>query len=222
MSLNQQLTEFRFNLETLDLLTSMGKSTDYSNQMLGELGLNAQLIKFMQSNRMLLNSVLLRLQLYSEQNMSEQKVRSSLSVLNNQSVHVLLDYLYKSSESSKESSKETKKEVKKASPPPTPKPEVVQEPVQEEQEEQEEHEEEQQEEADEEEESHFDSFFSACVRQSDDATHVVKMSAMYDAFNKWWSNHYEDEVPSKDELKEYLAERLGHPIKSNVSNVSLI
>jgi hypothetical protein len=210
MSLNQQLTEFRFNLETLDLLSSMGKSADYSNQMLSELGLNSQLVKFMQSSRMLLNSVLLRLQLYSEQNMSEQKIRSNLSVLNNQSVHVLLDYLYKSNDN--------KKEVKKTSPPPTPKPEpelVHQEP----EENHEEHEEEQEED---EEESHFDSFFSSCVRQSDDATHVVKMSAMYDAFSKWWSNNYEDEVPTKDELKEYLVERLGHPIKSNVSNVSLI
>ncbi len=215
MSLNQQLTEFRFNLETLDLLSSMGKSVDYSNQMLGELGLNSQLIKFMQSNRMLLNSVLLRLQLYSEQNMSEQKVRSSLSVLNNQSVHILLDYLYKSS-----STVETKKEVKKPSPPPTPKPEP--ESVKEEEEHQEDEHQEDEHQEEDEEESHFDSFFSSCVRQSDDATHVVKMSAMYDAFSKWWSNNYEDEVPTKDELKEYLVERLGHPIKSNVSNVSLI
>ena len=206
MSLNQQLTEFRFNLETLDLLTTMGKSSDYANQMLSELGLNTLLIKFMQSSRMLLNSVLLRLQLYSEQNMSEQKVRSSLSVLNNQSVHVLLDYLYKSST-------DTKKETKKVSPPPTPK--QVQEPEPE-------LESEHNNDENQEEESHFDSFFSSCVRQSDDATHVVKMSAMYDAFNKWWSNHYEDEVPTKDELKEYLSEKLGHTIKSNVSNVSLI
>ena len=217
MSLNQQLTEFRFNLETLDLLATMGKSSDYSLQMLSELGLNSQLIKFMQSSRMLLNSVLLRLQLYSEQNMSEQKVRSSLSVLNNQSVHVLLDYLYKSNLSVKETIKETKK----VSPPPTPK--LVQEPEPEHESEPEHQDEDNQEEDNqEEEESHFDSFFSSCVRQSDDATHVVKMSAMYDAFSKWWSNHYEDEVPSKDELKEYLVEKLGHPIKSNVSNVSLI
>lgn len=217
MSLNQQLTEFRFNLETLDLLTTMGKSSDYSLQMLSELGLNAQLIKFMQSSRMLLNSVLLRLQLYSEQNMSEQKVRSSLSVLNNQSVHVLLDYLYKSNVSVKEIVKDNKK----VSPPPTPKPEPEPESEHEHHDD-DNQEEDNQEEDNQEEESHFDSFFSSCVRQSDDATHVVKMSAMYDAFSKWWSNNYEDEVPSKDELKEYLVEKLGHPIKSNVSNVSLI
>jgi ribosomal protein L12E/L44/L45/RPP1/RPP2 len=214
MSLTQQLTEFRFNLETLDLLNNMGKTSEYSTQMLGELGLTQQLIKFMQTNRMLLNSVLLRLQLYSEQNLNEQKIRSSLSILNNPSVGTLLDYLYKSTTVT--SIKEVKKTV---SPPPTP-VQVQQEPEVEEQEEQEEQEDEVAEESDAE-ESHFDSFFSSCVRQSDDASHTVKMSAMYDTFSKWWSNNYEDETPTKDELKEYLSERLGHTIKSIVSNVSL-
>ena len=211
MSLVQQLTEFRFNLETLDLLNNMGKTNEYSTQMLGELGLTSQLIKFMQSQRMLLNSVLLRLQLYSEQNLNEQKIRSSLAVLNNTSVSALLDYLYKST-SSVVSTVSAKKVV---TPPPTPQPQY-QEP-------QEEPQEEEVEEAEVEEdgESHFDSFFSSCLRQSDDASHTVKMSAMYDAFTKWWSNNYEDETPTKDELKEYLSEKLGHTIKSTVSNVSL-
>ncbi len=212
MSLTQQLTEFRFNLETFDLLNSMGKSSDYSNQMLGELGLSTQLIKFMQSQRMLLNSVLLRLQLYSEQNLSEQKIRSCLTVLNNSSVNSLLDYLYKS----------TTKETKKSSPAPSPPPKVAEPEISEHEEDAHADEAEQEEEQEDNEESHFDSFFSSCVHHSDDASHTVKMSAMYDAFSKWWSNNYEDETPTKDELKEYLSERLGHTIKSIVSNVSLV
>ena len=218
MSLNQQLTEFRFNLETLDLLNTMGKTIEYSTQMLNELGFSSSLINFMQNNRMLLNSVLLRLQLYSEQNINEQKIRSNLAMLNNSSVNVLLDYLYKST-----------KKVSISSPPPTPtssikKKEVkVVEPEKEPEEEHiEEHEEEHIEEPEDAEDNHFEIFFSACVQQTDDATHVVKMSAMYDAFTKWWNNNYEDEVPSKDELKEYLTEKLGRQIKSTVSNVSLI
>jgi hypothetical protein len=210
MSLVQQLTEFRFNLETLDLLNNMGKTSEYSTQMLGELGLSSQLIKFMQMNRMLLNSVLLRLQLYSEQNLNEQKIRTSLSILNNASVSNLLDYLYKSTSTST-----SKKSV---SAPPSPPPAPVLADTEEAQEERGEEDEAEQEDN---EESHFDSFFSSCVRLSDDASHTVKMSAMYDAFSKWWSNNYEDETPTKDELKEYLSEKLGHAIKSTVSNVSL-
>ena len=202
MSLSQQLTEFRFNLETLDLLDNMGKSSEYSLQMLGELGFNEQLVKFMKSNRMLLNSVLLRLQLYCEQNMNEQNIRTSLSVLNNQSVNILIDYFYKSN-----LIKSTSQEITKSCSPP-PQQKVIEHVIDNNN--------------DDEEESHFDSFFTSCVHVSDDATNVVKMSAMYDAFTKWWSNNYEDETPSKDELKEYLSEKLGHPIKSNVSNVSLI
>ena len=71
------------------------------------------------------------------------------------------------------------------------------------------------------EQNHFEVFFSSCVKQTDDATDVVKMSAMYEAFTKWWNKNYEDEVPSKDELKDFLSEKLGRQIKSTVSNVSL-
>jgi hypothetical protein len=215
MSLNQKLNEFRFNLETLDLLNNMGKST----QLLSELGFSSELLTFMQNNRNLLNSVLLRLQLYGEQNMTELKVRSGLSMLNNQSVNSLLDYLYKSS-----STEETKTEQKSKSKPSSPKPVPVPEPEPEHEEElqtTEENQDEQEENADDE-ENHFEKFFSDCVQVSDDATHVVKMSAMYDAFNKWWANYSEDEVPSKDELKEFLSGKLERQIKSTISNVSLI
>jgi hypothetical protein len=219
MSLTQQLTEFRFNLETFDLLNSMGKSSDYSNQMLGELGFSTQLVKFMQSYRMLLNSVLLRLQLYSEQNLSEQKIRSSLAILNNPSVNSLLDYLYKNTSTPKETKKSSGTSSKTPTPPPTP---VVEPEVSEHEEEVKEEAEEAEEAAEEDvDENPFDNFFSSCVRQSDDASHTVKMSAMYDKFCKWWSDNYEDETPTKDELKEYLSERLGNTIKSIVSNVSL-
>ena len=72
-----------------------------------------------------------------------------------------------------------------------------------------------------EEENHFETFFTARVRESEDPTHVVKMSEMYNAFTSWWSEQYEDETPSKDELKEFLSERLGRQIKTTVTNVSL-
>ena len=151
--------------------------------------------------------------------MTELKVRSGLSMLNNQSVNSLLDYLYKSS------TQDEPKVDKVKSKPSSPKQEKVPEPepepeVEEEVLTTEEHQEE--ENADEEEEDHFEKFFSTCVKVSDDATHVVKMSAMYEAFNTWWARYYNDEVPSKDELKEFLSSKLDRQIKSTVSYVSLI
>jgi hypothetical protein len=155
----------------------------------------------MVSQRNILNMVLLRLQLYSEQNTSEVKVRSGLAGLNNPSVHTLLDYLFKVTQSVKKSTPV----VALVSPPPLTPPVMV--PDDEEEEEGE--------------ENYFETFFSAHVRESDDATNSVKLSHMYEVFTKWWNEHYEDEVSTKDELKEYLSEKLGQKIKSTVSNISL-
>jgi hypothetical protein len=225
MSLSQSLNEFRFNLETLDLLLSMGRSHDEVVSTLGTLGFNAVLVSFLTGPRTLLNSVLLRLQLYSEQNFPEQKVRSSLAVLNNAGVNSLVDYLYGSSTVSvsvsvpvvSASPKKVTQVAQQSAPAPQP---VVVQQVAQQAEEQEEEEEDVELEEDEE-ESHFETFFTARVRESEDPTNVVKMSEMYSAFTSWWSEQYEEDAPSKDELKEFLSERLGRTIKTTVTNVSL-
>ncbi len=201
MSLSQNLNEFRFNLETLDLMTSMGRTTEQATTMLTELGFNQQLVQFMVSQRNILNMVLLRLQLYSEQNTSEAKVRSGLAGLNNPSVHTLLDYLFKVTQS-------VKKSTLNQSPPLTP-PVIVPDDESEEAEE-------------EGDENYFETFFSAHVRESDDATNSVKLSHMYEVFTKWWNETYTDEVPSKDDLKVFFSEKLGHPVKSTISNITLV
>lgn len=224
MSLSQRLTEFRFNLETLDLLTNMGKSNDTVVEMMNQLGFNQQLVTFMMSNRVLLNSVLLRLQLYSEQNLNEVKVRSSVAVLNNTYVNSLLDYLF----DTKSDGTPVKKVVPQDKPlviqldqpkavPPVKKvvshdqPPAVQPQV--------DHVDE-----DEPEEdarlTAFSNFFTECVKVTGDSTDIIKMGQMYDTFNTWWTDHCEEEAPSKDELKEYLSEKLGRTIKSTITNVS--
>ena len=211
MSLSQSLNEFRFNLETLDLLVSLGRAQDEVVSTLGTLGFNATLVSFLTGPRGLLNSVLLRLQLYSEQNYPEHKVRSSLAVLNNTGVHSLVDYLYGSVAVVQPTV--SAPPVKKTAPILLP---VVPLPAEEQEQEEEDVELEE-----DEEESHFETFFTARVRESEDPTHVVKMSEMYNVFTSWWSEQYEDETPSKDELKEFLTERLGRTIKTTVTNVSL-
>ena len=187
MSLSQNLNEFRFNLETLDLLTSMGKSTTTLNELI-----NQELVQFMVSNRTLLSSVLLRLQLYSEQNLVESKVRSSMSVLNNKSVSILLDHLYPSKV---DNTQVNNKQVKQLE-------ELI------------EVDENENEEVD---ENHFDSFFNKHIQQSEEPTDILKFSAVYDTFKTWWSSN--DEVSSKDELKDYLSEKLNCKIKQTISNV---
>jgi ribosomal protein L12E/L44/L45/RPP1/RPP2 len=216
MSLQQRLSEFRFNLETLDLMTTMGRNAQEASSMLSDVGLNQTVVNFMVSQRSLLNMVLLRLQLYSEQNMTEQKVRAGLNSLNNSSINHLLDYLYPSNV------KNTSALLSPSSSLKNNKVETPQEPEQNKNDEEHNHNEEEGEEGEEEEESHFETFFRDCVKKSDDPTNVVKMSELYNVFTKWWNEHYEDEVSTKDELKEFLSEKLGQKIKSTVSHISLL
>jgi hypothetical protein len=210
MSLSQRLSLFEFDLGSLDL-ASKNKTNDQLIQMFGSLGFNSQLVQFMLNQRMLLNRVLLRLQLYSETNMPESEVREGLSMLNNSSVTSLVDYLFNTTTNNVTSAAVI---TKKSSPPPTP---VVATAVEEDTEQVEENAEDE-----EDEESHFDSYFNTCVRESDDPTNIVKLKEMYESFNKWCNNNYEDEVPSKDDLKDYLSSRLGRKVGSTVTNVMLV
>lgn len=211
MSLSQTLSEFRFNLETLDMLTSMNHTEEQAIEMMSELGLSSSLVKFMLSQRNVLNMVLLRLKLYEKQNVDEKIVRSSLSALNNQNVESLLDLLYKTTTTHTVVAK-SKPVVNTPTPQSSPvsKTVVIQESEEEEVEVQEE------------EESHFESFFNQCVRQTDDASDTIKLSEMYNVFTKWWAEHYEDETPGKDELKDFFSEKLGVKVKSSITHIHLI
>lgn len=188
MSLVQFLTEFRFNLDTTDLLVSLGRNQVQVNDELSKLGFNTNLVQLMTTQRLLLNSVLLRLQLYSEQNTSEQKIRSGLSVLNNKNVTSLLDLAFCSTVT-----------VVPASVQQVLEPEV-----------------------DKEDESNLDRFYSECLKQTNDATDILKTSDVYDALSKWWPSHdFTEDVPDKNELKDFLTEKLGKPTKNTWSGVSL-
>lgn len=205
MTLTQRLTEFRFNLETLDLLTSMGRNNTQVMETMSQLGFNNTLVNFMTSQRALLTSVLVRLQLYSEQNFNETKVRSGLAMLSNPHVNSLLDYLFMHSTDVQVSAPVQVVPVAPVA------PVVVSAPVVNKNDEEEE---------EEEETNYFDDFFDSCVRVSDDGS--ITMKQMYEAFSKWWVDVSDDEAPAKDELKEYLSQRLGRQIKSTVTNVALV
>ena len=197
MTLLQRLSEFRFNLETMDLLTSMNRTNQQTVEEMTQLGLTTNQVNFMLNSRSLLNSCLLRLQLYSEQNLSEAKVRSSLGVLNNSHINSLLDNVFYKPETVPVQKKQTD----------TIKP--------------------QKEELDEEDDvpldevSRFDQFFNACVKQTTEPTDIVKTSDFYTSFSDWWGGIYEESVPDKNELKDFLNNKLGKSNKNTWSNVAL-
>ena len=199
MSLLQSLSEFRFNLETLDMLNNMGHTEAQATEMMSELGLSLQLVKFILSQRNILNMALLRLKLYGQQNVDEKTVRTGLSSLQYVGVSQLLDLLYKS---------DLPKVKTSSTPPSSPVNNNNQDDNDDNQD-------------DDQEESHFETFFNDCINMTDDASDVIKMSQMYDAFTTWFSQFEDEPVPSKDELKTFLSEKLGRQIKATITHISL-
>lgn len=197
MALSQSLNEFRFNMETLDMMNLMGKSQNDIVNMMSSLGFNNTLVNFMLSSRSFLNSVLLRFQLYSEQNLPEARVRTSLTALNNPGVNSLVDYLYCSQSVTQNVTSPVVKQT------------VVQPVVQQ---------------ADEpdnntEEENVLDRFFDECFLETEEPTDSIKISEMFSILTDWQTNNNVEEGTTKDELKEYLSTRLGRQIKSTVTNI---
>ena len=220
MHLKEKLNEFLFNLETARLLQSFGRTKEQIANEMTSLNFSDSLLYFQTSSRHLYDSVMLRLRLYSENNFSEKQVRDSLSVLNNSYVNSLLEYLYSS-----ESDVVSEPVNTTVQPVPVvvqPVPVVVQPTV--------EHTTElvlgegdsnEVSESEENEENPFESFFESCVQQTEEATDIVKGSDFYQAFSEWWQTQYEDTVPDKKELKNYLNEKLGKSKKSTWTNVVL-
>ena len=224
MHLKEKLSEFLFNLETARLLQSYGRTNEQITTEMTSLNFPDLLLHFQTSSRHLYVSVMLRLRLYSENGVSEHDVRNSLSTFNNSYVYALLHYLYSSEQS-------VPNLLSTCCPTcccptycyPTccqPITQPVAQPVAQTVE----HEQsnvEQSEVEESEDENPFDSFFESCVQQTDEETDIVKGSDFYQAFSEWWQEQYEDNVPDKKELKNYLNEKLGKSKKSTWTNVVL-
>ena len=210
MHLKEKLNEFLFNLETAQLLQSLGRTNEQIKNEMTNLHFSDSLLQFQTSSPHLYNSVMLRLRLYSENNFTETQVRQSLSVLNNVYVNALLEYLYASTSTVVKTPTQVQSVVETVEKPivETATVSVVETTVSNEVE-------------DSDEENLFESFFDSCVEQTDEATDIVKASDFYLAFTDWWQEQYEDNVPDKKELKNYLNEKLGKSKKSTWTNVVL-
>lgn len=215
MNLSERLNQFQFDLETLELLHDLGRSNSAVASEMESLSVTRNLVDLVLSNRRLLDSVLLRLNIYCEKNLSESSVRSSLSRLNNSGVSDLLNLLYSVSLTEVSESVNTST----ATPVSTQVTQVTSSLT--------ENLESNQESEDEDPElndlqSRLNTFFQECVNESSDATNVVKTSEFYSALTEWWGNTFSnDDFPDKKELKNYLSSRLGKATKNTWSNVSL-
>jgi hypothetical protein len=210
MHLKEKLNEFLFNLETAQLLQSLGRTNEQIKNEMTNLHFSDSLLQFQTSSQHLYNSVMLRLRLYSENNFTETQVRQSLSVLNNVYVNALLEYLYASTSTVVKTPTQVQPVVETVVEPivETSDDHVVKTTVSNEVE-------------DSEEENFFESFFDSCVEKTEEATDILKASDLYQAFTEWWQEQYKDNVPDKKDLKNYLNDKLGKSKKSIWTNVVL-
>ena len=194
MLLNQILNEFTFNLETISLLRNLGWSqTDIENEI-KSLGFSDGLLHFHTNSIKLFNSVMLRLRIYSEQNLDENTVRNSFNKLNNPNVLYLLDHLYSDSNLGQVqlSSNTSVTNMEENNDSNNLSNEVVNEVTDDVADEVS---------NDDTEENPYESFFNSCVEQTDDPTDIVKSGDFYNAFSEWWASQYNDNIPDKKNLR---------------------
>ena len=224
--MRESLEELKFNYDTLMYL----KSLNWTNTKMMEYFVNklnypsGAVTTLLTLKTSYLNSVMKRLDLYVDLNLSNKEVRLHMSKYNN--LTPLVDFLLDTSKSDEKvednTSMATSADVEKKV------VEVVEEVVEEEQLDDDDDEEVNEldvvvdeDDDDDEESSVFEKFLKENVEQTDDENDKMKSSQVYSKFKKWYSSQYDEETPSKTELKTFLNEKLGKSVKSVWKGVSL-
>ena len=215
MTFEDNLREFEFNWETLNLLQNDNWNEKELNEWMNQVNFNDDLNKFLlTSKESYVKSVLLRLKLYNKQNKTVDEVLNLLS--NNKHVHPLVKKLF-TDEHNLNNTVTNKNHEKEQ-----------------EQQKQEEQNLEKLDEADKadsledlsnnellSEEDPFDKFFNHNVEETNDKNDVVKSNEFYSTFREWYTNEYSEDVPSKKQLKSFLNDKLGKSKKSSWTGIVL-
>ena len=219
MNFQNNLTEFNFNLETLDLLKNENLDDSEIIDTLIEAGFDSELTKLLlELNRSYLNGILVRLKLYNKLDRNKNQVINNLK--DYQNLKPLIQKLFNDNENL------SVKEIKIINN--LNKEEVVEEVVEVEVEEvveEEVQEEEVQEVEDKnssDEENFYENFFMECLESTDSKKDTLKSKEIYNVFKKWYSENYSSSIPSKTELKNFLNIKLGKSVKSSWKSVKLI
>lgn len=212
MNFQNNLNEFKFNLETLDLLKNENLDNTEIIDTLIEAGFSSELTSLLLTlNRTYLNSVLVRLKLYNKLKKNKDQVINNLKDYEN--LKPLIQKLFNESENfmeivSDNNSNEHLDVVEKL------------EKLEEQGDQNKDHQEIQ--EYEEEEDNFYENFFLECLESSEDKKDTVKSKEVYNVFKKWYSKKYSSNVPSKTELKNFLNTKLGKSVKSSWNSVKLV
>lgn len=219
--MKDSLEELKFNYDTLLYLRSLNwTDTKMMGYFLNNLNYpSGAVTTLLTLKTSYLNSVMKRLDLYVDLNLSNKEVRLHMSKYNN--LVPLVDFLLDSSKSDVKVEDNTSMAVSA---------DVVEKVVEEEVEEQKLNDDEDEEEEldavvveedDDDESSVFEMFLKENVEQTNDNNDKLKSSQVYSKFKKWHVSLYDEETPSKTELKTFLNEKLGKSVKSVWKGASL-
>ena len=231
--MRDSLEELKFNVDTMLYLKNLKWSnTKMMEYFVNKLNYPSALVTVLLDTKLsFLNSVLKRLELYVELGLSNKDVKLHMCKYNN--LQPLVNYLLDTSteEETPVVVKETEVKVVKKE---VDKKELSKETsdvvVKKEEELDEEDEEDLEvdalddgveEEDDEEEANLFDEFLKDHVDQTNDDSDKMKSSQVYSKFKSWYSSQYDEDIPSKAELKSFLNDKFGKSVKSTWTGVAL-
>jgi len=225
--MKDSLEELKFNFDTVLYLKQLGWSqTKMMEYFVNKLNYPSSTVNTLLTLKTsYLNSVFKRLELYVDMKLSNDEVKLHMSKYKNLEslVNYLLDTCKEEDDDKTENTQnnvvnntEVRKEVLEVK-------EVV-EKVEENDDEDDEEETNDLDvvEEDEEDESNvFEKFLEENVEKTDNDNDKIKSSQVYSKFKKWFSSNYDDETPSKVELKSFLNDKLGKSVKSVWTGASL-
>ena len=197
MNFQNNLEEFTFNLETLDFMKTQNLSETEIVESLSQANFSEELTKLvLKTNRSFLNSVLLRLKLYSKFNYDQ--VNEKLNKYNMQPLIQKLFVEEQVVEQVVESNEEHVEEQVE---------EPVEEPVIELQED--------------DDENYFNTFYQKYITKTSNKKDTIKSKEVYSVYREWYTNEYSENVPSKSDLKNFLNQKLGKSSKNTWTSVTL-
>jgi hypothetical protein len=203
MTFQNRLDEFNFHRETMEML-QLEKDPSLVETM-ESVGFSKYLTTFLlNTNATYFNGVMLRLKLYAKKNMSNKNVKDELKT--HTMFYPLVDYLFVESNNVKQ---EVKHEVKVQEKEVNHVSEIDEKVVESDSDDDEE----------DKEVNHFDRFYKEVVVEDNNG--MLKSKEVYERFSSWYEENVDTDVPSKDELKDYLTEKLGKGDKKGWKGVSL-
>jgi len=224
--MKDSLEELKFNFDTVLYLKQLGwTQTKMMEYFVNKLNYPSSTVNTLLTLKTsYLNSVFKRLELYVDMKLSNDEVKLHMSKYKN--LESLVNYLLDTCEEDNDKIENTQNNEASDADDVKKKVLEVKEVVEKVDDENEDDNEETNDldvvEEDEEDESNvFEKFLKENVEKTDNDKDKIKSSQVYSKFKKWFSSNYDDETPSKVELKSFLNDKLGKSVKSVWTGASL-